>query len=106
MRIARGSWAPAFAGEQGISMRAMRPSPDPTHSPPPHNPRPTDLYGILTPPPRFRPRTFTATAPSYRSDAALPRPSGHSSMYDLLWLAVLAGLFLLSLAFVRLCDAA
>ena len=58
------------------------------------------------PPPGFRPRTFTGITPSYRSDAALPRPSGLFFMSDLLWLAVLAGLFLLSLAFVRLCDAA
>jgi len=29
-----------------------------------------------------------------------------ASMPDLLWLAVLGGLFLLTLAFVRLCDAA
>ncbi|WP_293976594.1 hypothetical protein [Sphingomonas sp.] len=35
----------------------------------------------------------------------IPRPEAHP-MSDLLWLAVLAGLFLLTLAFVRLCDAA
>jgi hypothetical protein len=29
-----------------------------------------------------------------------------SMMSDLLWLGVLAGLFLLTLAYVRLCDAA
>lgn len=29
---------------------------------------------------------------------------GDSSMTDILWLAVLAGLFLLTLAYVRLCD--
>ena len=106
MRIARGSWAPAFAGEQSMSMRRARSSPRPYPLPTARQPAPGDLYDILTPPPGFRPRTFTACAPSYRPVAALPRPPGHFSMYDLLWLAVLAGLFLLSLAFVRLCDAA
>jgi hypothetical protein len=31
---------------------------------------------------------------------------GVSPMDDLIWLAVLGGLFLLTLAYVRLCDAA
>lgn len=36
----------------------------------------------------------------------LPNQSGVPSMQDLLWLAILAGLFLATLAYVRLCDEA
>lgn len=39
--------------------------------------------------------------------AAFWRPNqGRASMTDLIWLAVLGGLFLLTLALVRLCDEA
>ena len=106
MRIACGFWTPACAGEQGLLTAGIRSSPKPYPLSTVPQPAPFDLYDILIPPPGFRPRTFTACAPSYRPDAALPRPLGLFFMSDLLWLAVLAGLFLLSLAFVRLCDAA
>jgi hypothetical protein len=35
----------------------------------------------------------------------IPRPEA-DTMTDMIWLAVLGGLFLLTLAFVRLCDLA
>jgi hypothetical protein len=44
-----------------------------------------------------------AGAPS--SNAAPHSATEVPAMADILWLAVLAGLFLLTLAFVRLCDA-
>ena len=58
-------------------------------------------YGILTPDARFPPRSLTQCTPSSRSDAL-----GSETMQDVLWLTVLAGLFLLTLALVRLCEVA
>lgn len=54
---------------------------------------------------RFRPRTLMGSQP--RSPAPPHRwgSKGHL-MADLLWLAILLGLFLITLGFVRLCDGA
>ena len=54
---------------------------------------------------RFRPRTLTGTPPRSPSSAASRGSKGYL-MADLMWLAILVGLFLLTLGFVRLCDGA
>ena len=71
-------------------------------------PRPTpDPYANLTPAPRIPRRTFTPPAPICPADPAIRAPAtGHDPMTDILWLAALAGLFLLTLAYCRLCDEA
>ncbi|WP_157084671.1 hypothetical protein [Sphingomonas pituitosa] len=56
------------------------------------------------PAPGFRRRSLTALGPRSR---ARPLPGGANQgpnpMTDILWLAALGGLFLLTLAFVQLC---
>ena len=61
-----------------------------------------DAYGLLTGSASIRRRTLMPGAPNRASEAL----SEHSIMQDLMWLAVLAGLFLATLAYVRLCDGA
>jgi len=54
----------------------------------------------------FRRRFLTPATPSSACGRICAAIARLCPMPDLIWLAVLAGLFLLTLAFVRLCDQA